>query len=207
MIEGINASSLQFTNTSQIKVATNTTADATSDSTTATSTKTTTDSNENVSTSIQGDTVSISQKALKTYAAFSSNSVTNGGTGVSEETATDTTAAALASAANGIGITDYTTEKNAQQASATAVSASSGTSASSGSSSGTSSSTSTLSSYSESQLEQMLNDGDISQADYNAELARRQAEEASAQSSGDSQSLNVTDPDSSQSDQTIDETV
>lgn len=163
MIQSINGSSLQFPN----EVGTNTNtlvAASTNSTTTATSTQTAANSDGEVSTSVQGDTVSISKKALETFAAFSENSIASGGSGVSEESFTDSTA--LASAANSAGIDEYTSLKNENQAASSSVSESSNSA---------SSSSSELSSCSESKLKQMLSNGEISQSQYNAEIAKREA--------------------------------
>jgi hypothetical protein len=191
MLQEINASSLQLASTPQTSVV-KSTVDSSVTPTQASSTQSVADSIENVSTSVQGDTVNISHKAMKSYAAFSTNSTANGDTDTSKENITDSNTATLANAANGAGITSNTAEMNTEQDSATAVSTSGSTSSSSDSSSGSTSSSNSLSSYSDSQLQQMLSNGKITQSDYNTELAKRKEKAASStQATSDNQSLDL----------------
>jgi hypothetical protein len=125
---------------------------------------------ENTETSIQGDTLTISSagaQAAKTFTAQSANRPSVDGT--SEDTYTDSTAEAIASAASDAGITEYTSVKNENSADSAAVS---GSSSSSSSSSDTS-----LSEYTEAQLKEMLQDGEITQAEYNAEIQSREEDD------------------------------
>ena len=112
-----------------------------------------------VATSKDGDTVTISLKAQKTFTAQSKSSVIS-----EDEGYTDSTAAALSSAAAGAGISSTTQVQQQQQATSAAVS----------SASSSSSDESDLSSYSVSELKQMLQSGEITQAEYNEEIASRQ---------------------------------
>jgi maltodextrin utilization protein YvdJ len=129
---------------------------------------------ENTSTSSQGDTVTISAagaQAAKTFTGQSANRASE--TLASEvDTYTDSTAAALSSVASDAGITEYTAIKNQNSANAAAV-----TGSSSGSSS---SSSSNLSEYTESELKEMLENGEITRAEYEAEInSRKQSNETS----------------------------
>jgi hypothetical protein len=131
MLQEINASSPQLASTQKTNVIISA-ADSSNTSANASSTQAATDSTANISTSVQGDTVSISHMAMKSYTASSSAS-----------------------------------------------------------SSVSTSSSSSLSSYSESQLQQMLSDGKITQSEYNTELAKRQKQTSSStQTTSDTQSLN-----------------
>jgi hypothetical protein len=128
------------------------------------------DEDETTATSSQGDTLTISsagaQKAAKTFTGESANRPSVAGT--TEEAYTDAQASALSSAASSAGITEYTSVKNENSANAAAVSSGSGTSSSS------SSSESDLSGYTEAQLKTMLENGEITQAEYEAEIKSRQ---------------------------------
>ena len=131
MLQEINASSPQLASTQKTNVIISA-ADSSNTSANASSTQAATDSTANISTSVQGDTVSISHMAMKSYTASSSAS-----------------------------------------------------------SSVSTSSSSSLSSYSESQLQQMLSDGKITQSEYNTELAKRQKQTSSStQTTSDTQSIN-----------------
>jgi hypothetical protein len=119
---------------------------------------------ENTTTSSQGDTLTLSNagiQAAKTFTAQSANRPSVNGT--SEDTYTDATAAAISSAASGIGITDETISKNEASADSAAVSGSSSSS----------STDSNLSEYTEAELKEMLEDGEITQAEYDAEIKSR----------------------------------
>jgi hypothetical protein len=129
---------------------------------------------ENTVTSSQGDTLTISMagvKAAKTFTAESANRPSV--TGTSEDTYTDATATALSSAASNIGITEYTSVQNENSANAAAVNGSS-------SSASSSSSSSNLSEYSESELKEMLEDGEITRAEYEAEINSRKQTDATS---------------------------
>lgn len=185
MIQEINASSLQLASTPQTNVVKSTT-DSSVTSAQVSSAQSAADSFENVSTSVQGDTVSISHKAMKSYDAFSTNSLSSGDTDTTKESQIDATAATLANAAKGVGITSSTSGTNTEQDSAIV------SSSSSSSSSGSTTSSSSLSSYSDSQLQQMLNEGKITQSEYNTELAKRKQNTASStQTPSDNQSLDL----------------
>jgi hypothetical protein len=110
-------------------------------------------------------------QAAKTYTAQSANRPSVAGT--SEDTYTDTRATALASAAADAGITEYTAVKNENAANSAAVSGGS-------SSSSSSSSESNLSEYTESELKEMLQNGEITQAEYEAEINSRQQSDTSS---------------------------
>jgi hypothetical protein len=125
---------------------------------------------ETTTTSSQGDTLTISnagaqaQKTAKTFTAQSANRPSANGT--SEDTYTDSNAAAISSAASSAGITEYTALKNENSANSAAVSGSS--------SSSSSSSDSSLSQYTDSELKKMLQNGEITQAEYDAEIKSRE---------------------------------
>jgi hypothetical protein len=133
---------------------------------------------ENTVTSIQGDTLTISnagaQKA-KTYTGESSERASV--SGLTEEAWTDSKASAISSAAANAGITEYTELKNENSASASAVSSDS-----------SSSSSSSLSEYTDAELKTMLRNGEITQAEYEEEIKRRQEEDGSSDDSDDSAS-------------------
>jgi hypothetical protein len=140
---------------------------------------------ENTVTSSQGDTVTISAaglQAAKTFTAESANRPSVAGT--SEDTYTDSTAAALSSAASDLGITEYTAEKNANSANAAAVT---------GSSSSSSSSSSNLSEYTESELKEMLENGEITRAEYEAEINSRKQTDETTDDESDSDTATSTD--------------
>ncbi len=118
-----------------------------------------------------GDTVSISAQgtalAKQNHVGYSENTTANGGSVTGEDEGyTDSTASVLSGAAGNIGITEASQTKSENSAQASAVS--SGTSGSS-----SSSSTSDLSSYSLSELQEMLRNGEITQAEYKEEIASR----------------------------------
>lgn len=123
-------------------------------------------------TSVQGDTLTISnagaQKAAKTFTGESANRPSVNGTAT--EGSTDALAGVLADAASNAGINEYSALKDENAAASAAVSSGSSTSSSS-------SSTSSLSSYSEAELKEMLRNGEITQAEYNAEIKSRQEED------------------------------
>jgi hypothetical protein len=143
---------------------------------------------ETTTTSSQGDTLTISnagaQKAAKTFTGQSANRPSVAGT--SEETYTDSQAAALSSAAAGAGITEYTSVKNENSASAAAVSSGS-------SSSSSSSSESDLSGYTEAQLKTMLQNGEITQAEYEAEIKSRQEVDTTSDEESETSAAAATD--------------
>jgi hypothetical protein len=125
---------------------------------------------ETTTTSSQGDTLTISnagaqaQQTAKTFTAQSANRPSVNGT--SEDTYTDSKAEAISSAASSAGITEYTSVKNENSANSAAVSQSS--------SSSSSSSDSSLSQYTDSELKKMLQNGEITQAEYDAEIKSRE---------------------------------
>lgn len=128
-------------------------------------------STDDANISKDGDTVSISAQgtalAKQNHVGYSENTTANGGSVTGEDEGyTDATASALSNAAGDIGITEASQTKSENSAAASAVS--SGTSSSS-----SSSSTSDLSSYSLSELQEMLRNGEITQAEYKEELASR----------------------------------
>lgn len=140
------------------------------------------DQDETVTTSSQGDTLTISDAgalAAKTFTAQSANRPSVDG--LTDEGYTDSTAAAISSAAADAGITEYTSVKNANAEDSAAVS--------SGSSSGTSSADSDLSQYSLSELKEMLEDGEITQAEYNAEIQSRQTGSTASDEQDDGSSV------------------
>ena len=121
--------------------------------------------NENVTTSKDGDTVEISAagtaRSAKTYTAMSSSS----GTVSKDEGYTSKMAETVSNATSSVGITETSAAKNEMSAQSAAVS---------GSSSGSSSSsTGDLSSYSASELKEMLQNGEITQAENDAEMKSR----------------------------------
>ncbi len=137
---------------------------------------------ETLTTSQDGDTLEISASGTaflqKTYTGKSSASSEL----LQDEGYTDATAAALSSAASSAGITEYSATKNEMNAQAAAVSGSTSSSSSS------SSSTSNLSSYSESELRKMLQNGEITRAEYDAEIkARSTSSEDSDETDGSSE--------------------
>jgi hypothetical protein len=124
---------------------------------------------ENTKTSSQGDVLTISTQgayAAKTFTGQSASRPSEDGTG--EDSYTDSTAAAIASAASDAGINEATATKNANSADAAAVSGSSSSS----------SEDSSLSQYSEAELKEMLQDGEITRAEYNAEIKSREQSDA-----------------------------
>jgi hypothetical protein len=121
---------------------------------------------ENTTVSSQGDTVTISlagAQAAKTFTGESANRPST--TGVSEDNGyTDSRAKALASAAADAGITEYSAAQNADSLDSAAVSGSSSSS----------SSDSNLSQYSVAELKEMLQNGEITQAEYDEEIQSRE---------------------------------
>ncbi len=119
--------------------------------------------------SADGDTLEISASGTafqqKTFTATSAQSgldtVLAG-----DEGYTSSTASIVSSAASSAGITEYTSTQAETSADASAVSSSSSSS---------SDSTSNLSAYTTAQLKQMLENGEITQAEYNEEIASRQS--------------------------------
>lgn len=146
----------------------------------ADTTKTTDDENGTNSVSKDGDSVTISSQSLKVFSQISANSVTNSETGTAAEGTTTSNASAIASAAASAGITDTTALKSELNASSAAIS---GGSSASGSSSSTNSSQ--LSQYSESELKEMLQNGEISTAEYEAEIKSRTQSESSSDDNAD----------------------
>jgi hypothetical protein len=123
---------------------------------------------ENTKTSSQGDVLTISTQgayAAKTFTGQSASRPSEDGNG--EDSYTDSTAAAIASAASDAGINEATATKNANSADAAAVSGSS-----------SSSENSSLSQYSEAELKEMLQNGEITRAEYNAEIKSREQSDA-----------------------------
>jgi hypothetical protein len=141
-------------------------------STKADNSLTTQDEDENATTSSQGDTLTISAAGL----ALSAESADRASNGLSDEGYTDANANALSSAASAVGITEYTSVKNENAVNSAAVS---------GSSSSSSSSSSNLSQYSEAELKEMLDDGEISQAEYNAEIKSREESDTTSDDESD----------------------
>jgi hypothetical protein len=128
---------------------------------------------ENTTTSSQGDTLTLSASgvsAAKTFTAQSANRPSVNGTG--EDSYTDATASALSSAAAGVGITSASAAKAEASADEAAVSGST--------SSSSSSSDSNLSEYTESELKEMLENGEITKAEYDAEIQSRSQSESSS---------------------------
>ncbi len=118
--------------------------------------------NEQVTaTSADGDTLEISASSTnivrKTYTGTSSQSAVS-----EDEGYTSGVSQAVASASASIGINEYTAEVDEASASSASTSSSS------------SSSTSSLSQYSEAELKEMLRNGEITQAEYNAEISSRE---------------------------------
>ncbi len=117
--------------------------------------------------SADGDTLEISASGTafqqKTFTATSAQSgldtVLAG-----DEGYTSSTASIVSSAASSAGITEYTSTQAENSADASTVSSSS-----------SSDSSSNLSSYTTAQLKQMLENGEITQAEYNEEIASRQS--------------------------------
>jgi hypothetical protein len=139
---------------------------------------------ENTKTSSQGDVLTISTQgayAAKTFTGQSASRPSEDGNG--EDSYTDSTAAAIASAASDAGINEATATKNANSADAAAVSGSS-----------SSSEDSSLSQYSEAELKEMLNNGEITQAEYNAEIKSREQSEAADEDEDENQT-SVSDTD------------
>jgi hypothetical protein len=144
-----------------------------------TSAAATQEEDENTTTSSQGDTLTLSTsgvKAAKTFTAQSANRPSVNGTG--EDSYTDATASALSSAAAGVGITSATAAKAEASADEAAVSGST--------SSSSSSSDSNLSEYTESELKEMLENGEITQAEYDAEIQSRSQSDSSSDDEEDS---------------------
>jgi hypothetical protein len=131
---------------------------------------------ENTITSEQGDTLTLSNagvNAAKTWTAQSANRPSINGT--SEDSYTDATAQAISSAAEGVGITETTVAKNEASADSAAVSGSSSSS----------STDSNLSEYTDAELKEMLENGEITQAEYEAEIeSRSQSDTSSDEESG-----------------------
>jgi hypothetical protein len=141
---------------------------------------------ENTTTSSQGDTLTISYAGAQAAAHTAESANRPSVTGTSEDTYTDAGAATIASAASNIGITEYTSIKNENSANAAAVSGSS-------SSSSSSSESSSLSSYTESQLKEMLQNGEITQAEYNAEIKSREESDTSSDEESEITAADSTD--------------
>jgi hypothetical protein len=141
---------------------------------------------ETITTSSQGDTVTIStagaQQAAKIFSGQSANRPSVDG--LSEDTYTDSTAELISSAAADAGITEYTAVKNQNSADAAAIS--------SESSSDSSSTDSNLSEYTLSELKEMLENGDITQAEYNAEVQSRQQSSTTSDSEDSDEQSNKT---------------
>jgi hypothetical protein len=124
------------------------------------------DEDESTTVSSQGDTVTISlagQQAAKTFTGESANRPSTDGIS-KDEGYTDSRAAALASAAAEAGITEYSAAQNANSLDSAAVSGSSGSA----------SSDSDLAQYSVAELKEMLQNGEITQAEYDEEIQSRE---------------------------------
>lgn len=120
---------------------------------------------DGVETSKDGDTLELSAAgsalAQKTFTATSASA----GVVSKDEGYTSKTAQIVSSAAASAGITEEAAAKNEMSAQAFTVSGSS--------SSSTSGSTSDLSSYTATELKEMLQNGEITKAEYDAEIASR----------------------------------
>ena len=154
------------------------------------------------------ETAQLQQQSL----AAASLSTVAANTGTTGEQTAETTAVTAVSPAYSVEISQEGSRLNSATISAQAeenstsetqnsASATNGTTAASSSSSKTdsasssttatsnedsdSSSTSDLSQYSEAQLQQMLNKGEISQSEYNAEISKRQAKETANKAAGE----------------------
>jgi hypothetical protein len=134
------------------------------------------DEDENTTTSSQGDTLTISSAGVQAAKVLSAESANRASNGLSDDGYTDANASALSSAASGIGITEYTAIKNENSTDSAAVS---------GSSSSSSSSSSNLSQYTETELKEMLENGDITQAEYNAEIKSREESDTTSDEESD----------------------
>ena len=121
-------------------------------------------------TSDDGDTLTLSASATFRARTFTGQSQLDSTS--SDEGYTDSTAEALKQAASSAGIDSTTQLKNEMNADSAAVSGA-GSAGSSASGSSSSSETS-LSNYTESELKEMLQDGEITQAEYNAEIKSRE---------------------------------
>ena len=135
----------------------------------------TTEEEKAYATSTDGDTLNLSTTAAKRAKTFTAQS--KQGTTTSDEGYTDSTAMALQQAASNVGIDSNTQLKNEMSASSAAVSGSS--------SSSSSSTNSSLSSYSETELKEMLRNGEITQAEYNEEIESRESDTSDSTDSTD----------------------
>jgi hypothetical protein len=139
---------------------------------------------ETVTVSAQGDTVTISNAGAQQAKTFTAKSTSVDDLLSADNGYTDATAAALSSAAADIGINEYTAVKNENSADAAAVSSGSGTDSSS--------TDSDLSEYSLSELKEMLESGEITQAEYNEEIQSRQQSDTSSDDESDSSTVAAT---------------
>jgi hypothetical protein len=157
-----------------------------------TASKVNSEEDENAQTSSDGDTVTISAAGIQAARTFTGQSAHRASEAEAseEDTYTDSQAAALSSAASDIGITKYTAQKNANSADAAAVT---------GSSTSSSSSTSSdLSEYSESELKEMLEEGEITRAEYEAEInSRQQTDDTDETANDQTDSASTDDTDTS----------
>jgi hypothetical protein len=143
---------------------------------------------ETTTTSIQGDTLTISNAGAQQAAKAQQTSVPDIFTKSTElstdEGYTDANAAAISSAASGIGITEYSATKNENSVASAVVSSGSGSSSTS-----STSSESNLSQYSDYELKQMLENDEITQAEYNAEIKSRQENDSDDEDDSDDSSV------------------
>lgn len=153
-------------------------------------------SKQDDNTSSDGDTVNLSEEGLffqKTFAAYSSTSTANGGSGVTEGSSTDASAGMLASAAASAGIDQYTSVKNENSAMAAATSSSS-----SSTSTSSTSTTESLTQYSDYELKQMLEDGEITQAEYDDAIAAKHESDTEEDSTTSASTSNSVSTDSTE---------
>jgi hypothetical protein len=182
--------SIQANNTAIYNQANSILGNAKVSTTTEEATKDTEEKNddETTTTSIQGDTLTIStagaQKAAKTQQTSVPDIFTQSTELSTDEGYTDATAAAISSAASSIGITEYSAMKNESSVASAAVSSGSGSSSTS-----STSSESNLSQYSDYELKQMLENDEITQAEYNAEIQSRQKADSSDDEESDNSSV------------------
>ncbi len=108
---------------------------------------------EATAVSKDGDTFTISSKSSKVFQSSSKQSALDSVLSYSSEDSTDASgmASVVSNAASSIGITETSTEANESS----------------------SSDSNDLSSYTETELKEMVQDGEISQAEYNAEIKKR----------------------------------
>lgn len=160
MIQSIQANSTAFYNSTNVSAAGRLSIDNAKK--TADNTQ---DEDENTTVSANGDTVTISNAGVAAAKTFTGESANRASNGLTDEGYTDATASAISSATSEAGINEYTSLKSEMSADSAAVSGSS--------SSSDSSSSSSLSSYSEAELKEMLEDGEITRAEYEKEISSR----------------------------------